>query len=138
MIQSMDWDNDGAVKNAVMESVKEVFKPEFINRLDEVVVFHGLGRKDVNAILAIQLERLRERLQGLDIYFQFNNEALDMLGDNNFDPAYGARPLKRAIQSEIENPLSKLILEGTFGPGDTIVTEVEKGVLNFRKLIKGS
>jgi ATP-dependent Clp protease ATP-binding subunit ClpB len=115
-----------------------VFKPEFINRLDEVVVFHGLGRKDVNAILAIQLERLRERLQGLDIYFQFNNEALDMLGDNNFDPAYGARPLKRAIQSEIENPLSKLILEGTFGPGDTIVTEVEKGVLNFRKLIKGS
>jgi ATP-dependent Clp protease ATP-binding subunit ClpB len=134
----MDWDNDGAVKNAVMESVKEVFKPEFINRLDEVVVFHGLGRKDVNAILAIQLERLRERLQGLDIYFQFNNEALDMLGDNNFDPAYGARPLKRAIQSEIENPLSKLILEGTFGPGDTIVTEVEKGVLNFRKLIKGS
>jgi ATP-dependent Clp protease ATP-binding subunit ClpB len=138
MIQSMDWDNDGAVKNAVMESVKEVFKPEFINRLDEVVVFHGLGRKDVNAILAIQLERLRERLRGLDIYFQFNNEALDMLGDNNFDPAYGARPLKRAIQSEIENPLSKLILEGTFGPGDTIVTEVEKGVLNFRKLIKGS
>jgi ATP-dependent Clp protease ATP-binding subunit ClpB len=138
MIQSMDWDNDGAVKNAVMESVKEVFKPEFINRLDEVVVFHGLGRKDVNAILAIQLERLRERLQGLDIYFQFNNEALDMLGDNNFDPAYGARPLKRAIQSEIENPLSKLILEGTFGLGDTIVTEVEKGVLNFRKLIKGS
>jgi ATP-dependent Clp protease ATP-binding subunit ClpB len=138
MIQSMDWGNDGAVKNAVMESVKEVFKPEFINRLDEVVVFHGLGRKDVNAILAIQLERLRERLQGLDIYFQFNNEALDMLGDNNFDPAYGARPLKRAIQSEIENPLSKLILEGTFGPGDTIVTEVEKGVLNFRKLIKGS
>jgi ATP-dependent Clp protease ATP-binding subunit ClpB len=134
----MDWGNDGAVKNAVMESVKEVFKPEFINRLDEVVVFHGLGRKDVNAILAIQLERLRERLQGLDIYFQFNNEALDMLGDNNFDPAYGARPLKRAIQSEIENPLSKLILEGTFGPGDTIVTEVEKGVLNFRKLIKGS
>ena len=138
MIQSMDWDNDGAVKNAVMESVKEVFKPEFINRLDEVVVFHGLGRKDVNAILAIQLERLRERLQGLDIYFQLKNEALDMLGDNNFDPAYGARPLKRAIQSEIENPLSKLILEGTFGPGDTIVTEVEKGVLNFRKLIKGS
>ena len=135
MIQSMDWGNDGAVKNAVMESVKEVFKPEFINRLDEVVVFHGLGRKDVNAILAIQLERLRERLQGLDIYFQFNNEALDMLGDNNFDPAYGARPLKRAIQSEIENPLSKLILEGTFGPGDTIVIEVEKGVLNFRKLI---
>ncbi|MDC1433631.1 ATP-dependent chaperone ClpB [Burkholderiales bacterium] len=135
MIQSMDWDQDGAVKNAVMESVKEVFKPEFINRLDEVVVFHGLGRKDVSAILAIQFARLRERLQGLDINFQFNNEVLEVLGDNNFDPTYGARPLKRAIQSEIENPLSKLILEGAFGPGDTIVTKVEKGVLNFRKLI---
>ena len=135
MIQSMDWNQDGAVKNAVMESVKEVFKPEFINRLDEVVVFHGLGRKDVSAILAIQFARLRERLQGLDINFQFNNEVLEALGDNNFDPTYGARPLKRAIQSEIENPLSKLILEGAFGPGDTIVTEVEKGVLNFRKLI---
>ena len=138
MIQSMDWNQDGAVKNAVMESVKEVFKPEFINRLDEVVVFHGLGRKDVSAILAIQFARLRERLQGLDINFQFNNEVLEVLGDNNFDPTYGARPLKRAIQSEIENPLSKLILEGAFGPGDTIVTEVEKGVLNFRKLIEGS
>ena len=138
MIQSMDWNQVGAVKNAVMESVKEVFKPEFINRLDEVVVFHGLGRKDVSAILAIQFARLRERLQGLDINFQFNNEVLEALGDNNFDPTYGARPLKRAIQSEIENPLSKLILEGAFGPGDTIVTEVEKGVLNFRKLIKGS
>ena len=135
MIQSMDWNQDGAVKNAVMESVKEVFKPEFINRLDEVVVFHGLGRKDVSAILAIQFARLRERLQGLDINFQFNNEVLEVLGDNNFDPTYGARPLKRAIQSEIENPLSKLILEGAFGPGDTIVIEVEKGVLNFRKLI---
>ncbi|MDC3408845.1 ATP-dependent chaperone ClpB [Burkholderiales bacterium] len=135
MIQSMDWNQDGAVKNAVMESVKEVFKPEFINRLDEVVVFHGLGRKDVSAILAIQFARLRERLQGLDINFQFNNEVLEVLGDNNFDPTYGARPLKRAIQSEIENPLSKLILEGAFGPGDTIVTKVEKGVLNFRKLI---
>ena len=135
MIQSMDWNQDDAVKNAVMESVKEVFKPEFINRLDEVVVFHGLGRKDVSAILAIQFARLRERLQGLDINFQFNNEVLEALGDNNFDPTYGARPLKRAIQSEIENPLSKLILEGAFGPGDTIVTKVEKGVLNFRKLI---
>ena len=135
LIQSMDWNQDGAVKNAVMESVKEVFKPEFINRLDEVVVFHGLGRKDVSAILAIQFARLRERLQGLDINFQFNNEVLEVLGDNNFDPTYGARPLKRAIQSEIENPLSKLILEGAFGPGDTIVIEVEKGVLNFRKLI---
>jgi len=138
MIQSMDWNQVGAVKNAVMESVKEVFKPEFINRLDEVVVFHGLGRKDVSAILTIQFARLRERLQGLDINFQFNNEVLEALGDNNFDPTYGARPLKRAIQSEIENPLSKLILEGAFGPGDTIVTEVEKGVLNFRKLIEGS
>ncbi len=135
MIQSMDWSQYGAVKNAVMECVKEVFKPEFINRLDEVVVFHGLGRKDVNAILAIQFERLRERLQGLDINVQFNNEVLEALGENNFDPAYGARPLKRAIQSEIENPLSKLILEGAFGPGDTIVTEVENGVINFRKLI---
>ena len=135
MIQSMDGNQVGAVKNAVMESVKEVFKPEFINRLDEVVVFHGLGRKDVSAILAIQFARLRERLQGLDINFQFNNEVLEALGDNNFDPTYGARPLKRAIQSEIENPLSKLILEGAFGPGDTIVTKVEKGVLNFRKLI---
>jgi ATP-dependent Clp protease ATP-binding subunit ClpB len=132
-IQSMDYSNYDALKNTVMGEVKTSFKPEFINRIDEVVVFHGLGRDDVNAILSVQLKRLESRLASLDISLNVHSDVLELLGDSGFDPAYGARPLKRAIQSEVENPLSKLILEGQFGAGDTIFVEVAKGLLNFHK-----
>ena len=132
-IQSMDYSNYDALKNTVMGEVKTSFKPEFINRIDEVVVFHGLGREDVSAILNIQLKRLASRLASLNMGLDIQNDVLDLLGESSFDPAYGARPLKRAIQSEVENPLSKLILEGQFSSGDTISIGVANGSLQFHK-----
>ncbi len=133
MIQSMDNSDYDAVKNAVIGEVKNSFKPEFINRVDEIVVFHGLGRAHVSAILEIQLKRLEQRLASLDIGLDVGRGVLELLGDSSFDPAYGARPLKRAIQSEVENPLSKLILDGQFGTGDTVIVDVKDGSLEFHK-----
>ena len=132
-IQSMDYSDYVALKDTVMGEVKNSFKPEFINRIDEVVVFHGLGREDVSAILNIQLKRLASRLASLNMGLDIQNDVLDLLGESSFDPAYGARPLKRAIQSEVENPLSKLILEGQFSSGDTISIGVANGSLEFHK-----
>ncbi len=132
-IQTMDYSDYVALKDTVMGEVKNSFKPEFINRIDEVVVFHGLGREDVSAILNIQLKRLASRLASLNMGLDIQNEVLDLLGESSFDPAYGARPLKRAIQSEVENPLSKLILEGQFSSGDTITIGVANGSLQFHK-----
>jgi ATP-dependent Clp protease ATP-binding subunit ClpB len=132
-IQTMDYSDYVALKDTVMGEVKNSFKPEFINRIDEVVVFHGLGREDVSAILSVQLKRLASRLASLNMGLDIQNEVLDLLGESSFDPAYGARPLKRAIQSEVENPLSKLILEGQFSSGDTISIGVANGSLQFHK-----
>ncbi|MBL6735837.1 MAG: ATP-dependent chaperone ClpB [Burkholderiales bacterium] len=132
-IQTMDYSDYVALKDTVMGEVKNSFKPEFINRIDEVVVFHGLGREDVSAILNIQLKRLASRLASLNMGLDIQNDVLDLLGESSFDPAYGARPLKRAIQSEVENPLSKLILEGQFSSGDTITIGVANGSLQFHK-----
>ena len=132
-IQTMDYSDYVALKDTVMGEVKNSFKPEFINRIDEVVVFHGLGREDVSAILNIQLKRLASRLASLNMGLDIQNDVLDLLGESSFDPAYGARPLKRAIQSEVENPLSKLILEGQFSSGDTISIGVANGALQFHK-----
>ena len=132
-IQTMDYSDYVALKDTVMGEVKNSFKPEFINRIDEVVVFHGLGREDVSAILNIQLKRLASRLASLNMGLDIQNDVLDLLGESSFDPAYGARPLKRAIQSEVENPLSKLILEGQFSSGDTISIGVANGSLQFLK-----
>lgn len=132
-IQTMDYSDYVALKDTVMGEVKNSFKPEFINRIDEVVVFHGLGREDVSAILNIQLKRLASRLASLNMGLDIQNDVLDLLGESSFDPAYGARPLKRAIQSEVENPLSILILEGQFSSGDTISIGVANGSLQFHK-----
>ena len=132
-IQTMDYSDYVALKDTVMGEVKNSFKPEFINRIDEAVVFHGLGREDVSAILNIQLKRLASRLASLNMGLDIQNDVLDLLGESSFDPAYGARPLKRAIQSEVENPLSKLILEGQFSSGDTISIGVANGSLQFHK-----
>ena len=132
-IQTMDYSDYVALKDTVMGEVKNSFKPEFINRIDEVVVFHGLGREDVSAILNIQLKRLASRLASLNMGLDIQNDVLDLLGESSFDPAYGARPLKRAIQSEVVNPLSKLILVGPFSSGDTISIGVANGSLQFHK-----
>jgi len=121
------------MKQAVMEIVGTHFRPEFINRVDETVVFHPLGREQIRAITGIQLDYLRQRLADRDMNLVVSDEALDRLGEAGFDPVYGARPLKRAIQHQLENPLAQQILSGAFLPGDTIEVTVDGDELGFRK-----
>lgn len=130
-IQSMGTENYAAVKEVVMEEVKQNFRPEMINRIDEIVVFHGLDQENIRAIAKIQLQALRRRLESLDLQLQVDDEALDVLAHEGFDPVYGARPLKRAIQAEIENPLAKKLLAGAYAPESTIMIGVKDGRLVF-------
>ena len=121
------------MKAAVMEVVGQHFRPEFINRVDDVVVFHPLGREQIRAITDIQLGLLRKRLIERDMGLEISAAALDRLGEAGFDPVYGARPLKRAIQTQVENPLAQALLSAQFGPGDTIHIDVDAGGLTFRR-----
>jgi ATP-dependent Clp protease ATP-binding subunit ClpB len=116
-----------------MEIVGQHFRPEFINRVDEVVVFHPLGREHIREIVRIQLGYLRRRLGDRDIGLELDTAAMDQLGEAGFDPVYGARPLKRAIQHQLENPLAQRILRGDFAPGDTIRVTARDGVLAFEQ-----
>ncbi len=131
-IQAMEGSDPSVIKMAVMGEVKSHFRPEFINRIDEIVVFHALDAKNIGAIAKIQLETLNKRLLQMDMGLQVTDAALLKIAEAGFDPVYGARPLKRAIQQEIENPLSKLMLQGKFGPKDVIVVDVVDGVLAFK------
>ena len=126
-------ENYARMKQAVMETVGQYFRPEFINRIDEVVVFHPLQREEIRAIARIQIGQLRARLVERDMDLQLTDAALDRLGEAGFDPVYGARPLKRAIQHELENPLAQAILAGRFGPGDLIEVDAGPDGLLFRK-----
>jgi ATP-dependent Clp protease ATP-binding subunit ClpB len=121
------------MKNEVMERVQAHFRPEFINRIDDIVVFHPLGASQIRAIVDIQLATLRARLAERDMMLDLADDARDLLGQAGFDPVYGARPLKRAIQQQIENPLAERILQGQFAPGDRILVAAEGGVLKFEK-----
>lgn len=121
------------MKQAVMEVVGNHFRPEFINRVDEMVVFHPLGREQIRAISEIQIRYLQERLGGQDIGLELTDAALDLLGEAGFDPVYGARPLKRAIRQQLENPLAQEILAGRFGSGDLISVDVLDSGLVFSK-----
>ena len=124
------------MKSAVMEIVQQNFRPEFINRIDDIVVFHPLGTAQIRSIVDIQLGQLRRRLidRGLDL--ALDEAALDLLGEAGFDPVYGARPLKRAIQQQIENPLAQQLLQGRYAPGDRIRVGVdEEGRLSFGKSV---
>ncbi len=135
VIQDMAGEENYArMKAAVMEIVAGHFRPEFINRIDEVVVFHPLGRAQIHAIANIQIDALRKRLRERDMDLILTEAALDQLGAAGFDPVYGARPLKRAIQQYVENPLAQEILAGRFQPGDVIqVDVVTAGRLTFQK-----
>ncbi|MCX8146510.1 MAG: ATP-dependent chaperone ClpB [Azovibrio sp.] len=133
MIQQMAGDDYQVVKLAVMGEVKSYFRPEFINRIDEVVVFHGLDERHIRNIAKIQLGYLEKRVQQLEMRLEVEDSALDELAKAGFDPVFGARPLKRAIQQHIENPLAKQILEGRFAPKDTIRVSCEAGVMRFSK-----
>nr|MBL8454707.1 AAA family ATPase [Zoogloeaceae bacterium] len=133
MIQQMAGNDYGVVKLAVMAEVKTFFRPEFINRIDEVVVFHALDEKHIARIAAIQLRYLDQRLARLGMSMEVGDDALNELATAGFDPVYGARPLKRAIQERIENPLAKAILEGQFAAKDRIVVSVDKGRIVFAR-----
>ncbi|WP_374477955.1 ATP-dependent chaperone ClpB [Zoogloea sp.] len=133
MIQQMSGDDYQIIKLAVMGEVKTYFRPEFINRIDEVVVFHALDEKNIASIARIQLGYLEKRLAKLDMHLEASDAALTELARAGFDPVFGARPLKRAIQEHIENPLAKRILEGQFAAKDTIRVACENGKIVFSK-----
>jgi ATP-dependent Clp protease ATP-binding subunit ClpB len=121
------------MKAAVMGVVQAHFRPEFINRLDEIVVFRPLDKAQIRAIAKIQVALLEKRLAERQLKLELSDKALDLLGNVGFDPVYGARPLKRAIQQQLENPLAKEILEGRFGAGDRVRVDAEAGHLVFTR-----
>jgi ATP-dependent Clp protease ATP-binding subunit ClpB len=140
MIQEMSIDSVSAddsaesytkMKAAVMGVVQAHFRPEFINRLDDIVVFHPLDKAQIRQIAKIQLRGLEKRLAERGIKLAMSEKAFDVLGNIGFDPIYGARPLKRAIQQQIENPLAQKILAGEYANGDTVRVDAEGGRLVF-------
>jgi ATP-dependent Clp protease ATP-binding subunit ClpB len=134
MIQSMSDQDYQVVKLAVMGEVKTHFRPEFVNRIDEVVVFHALGEANIKSIASIQLQYLAKRLAAMDMQLKVTDAALAEIASAGFDPVYGARPLKRAIQSEIENPLAREILAGNFMAKDTVQIDYKAGRMQFSKV----
>lgn len=133
MIQQLSGDDYQVIKLAVMGEVKNYFRPEFINRIDELVVFHALDEKNIKAIALIQLGYLENRLAAMDMKLEITDAALTEIATAGFDPTYGARPLKRAIQSQLENPLAKQLLEGRFVAKDTIKIHCLGGIMRFDK-----
>jgi ATP-dependent Clp protease ATP-binding subunit ClpB len=125
LIQKMTGADYLDIKEAVWDELKNHFRPEFLNRIDETVVFHSLDAKHIAKIADIQLKVLSDRLTRMDLGMDVSAAALEELAKVGFDPVFGARPLKRAIQQRIENPLSKMLLEGKFGPHDTIQINVD-------------
>jgi ATP-dependent Clp protease ATP-binding subunit ClpB len=135
IIQAMVGKPQDDIRDAVWEEVKEHFRPEFLNRIDEVVVFHALDQSQITSIAKIQLQRLVDRLGKMDMQLYIRDAALVKIAEAGFDPVFGARPLKRAIQQSIENPISKLILEGKFGPKDLIPIDVENNEFVFTRKV---
>ncbi len=133
MIQQMAGDDYQVIKLAVLGEVKSYFRPEFLNRIDEVVVFHALDEKHIRSIARIQLAHLEKRLAAMDMKLRVDDAVLSELAHLGFDPVFGARPLKRAIQSTIENPLAMEILEGRFAPKDAIHVTSAGGKIHFEK-----
>ncbi|MEY3982135.1 MAG: ClpB protein [Pseudomonadota bacterium] len=134
-IQRLAGQPSAEIKEAVMAEVKVHFRPEFINRIDEIVVFHALGQEHIRNIARIQLKRLESRVEERGMRLEVSDAALDEVANVGFDPLFGARPLKRAIQQRIENPVAKLILEGKFGPNDVIPVDFKDGVFAFDRVV---
>ncbi|MGD9021019.1 MAG: AAA family ATPase, partial [Lysobacterales bacterium] len=130
-IQGIAGEGYEAMKAAVMEVVGQHFRPEFINRVDDLVVFHPLDRAQIRMIAGIQLGHLQKRLESVGLGMEISDAALDLLAEAGFDPVYGARPLKRAIQQQIENPLAQSILAGEFAAGATVNVDVADGEFSF-------
>jgi ATP-dependent Clp protease ATP-binding subunit ClpB len=123
------------IKEAVLGEVRKTFRPEFINRIDEIVVFHALDARNIRAIAAIQLKYLEKRLADRDLVLTVSDAAMDELAKAGFDPVYGARPLKRAIQQQLENPIAKLVLEGRFMPNDVVPVDFKDGRFTFERTV---
>jgi ATP-dependent Clp protease ATP-binding subunit ClpB len=123
------------VKEAVMAEVRRQFRPEFVNRIDEIVVFHGLDAKHIASIGRIQLRRLEQRLAAQEMKLEVSEAALAEIAKAGFDPVYGARPLKRAIQQQIENPIARLVLEGRIGPKDVVPVDFRDGRFSFARTV---
>jgi ATP-dependent Clp protease ATP-binding subunit ClpB len=123
------------IRDAVWVEVKAHFRPEFLNRIDETVVFHALDAKHIESIARIQLKVLEARIEKMDMKLDVSAAALAEIAKVGFDPVFGARPLKRAIQQRIENPVAKLILEGRFGPKDVVPVDFKKGEFEFGRVV---
>ncbi len=134
-IMQMVGQPSDAIRDAVWVEVKQHFRPEFLNRIDEAVVFHALDAKNIEAIAKIQLKVLESRLEKMEMKLDVSPAALAEIAKAGFDPVFGARPLKRAIQQKIENPVAKLVLEGRFGPKDVIPVNVENGEFAFERVV---
>ena len=134
-IMQMAGQDSALIRDAVWTEVKQHFRPEFLNRIDETVVFHALDRQHIEAIAKIQLEGLRQRLAKMDMQLEVSPAALAELAKMGFDPVFGARPLKRAIQQRIENPVAKLILQGRFGPKDVIPVDLTGSDFSFERVV---
>ena len=133
LVNQPEGQDSDAVRDEVMGVVRSHFRPEFINRIDEVVVFHGLDAKHIRDISVIQLKSLEKRLAERDLKLEVSEAALDELAKVGFDPLYGARPLKRAIQQKLENPIAKRVLEGRYAPNETIPVDFRDGHFTFEK-----
>jgi ATP-dependent Clp protease ATP-binding subunit ClpB len=135
MIMQMAGQSSERIRDAVWAEVKAHFRPEFLNRIDETVVFHALDAKHIESIARIQLKVLETRLDKMDMKLDVSPAALAEIAKVGFDPVFGARPLKRAIQQRIENPVAKLILEGRFGPKDVVPVDFKKGEFEFGRVV---
>ncbi len=134
-IMALAGEPQQSIRDAVWGEVKQHFRPEFLNRIDEVVVFHALDQSQIEGIARIQLATLERRLAQLDIRLEISPQAIAEIASAGYDPVFGARPLKRAIQSQLENPLSKLLLEGRYGPKSVIPVDVRDGRLSFDRVV---
>ena len=135
LIMQMQGQDSELIREAVWGEVKAHFRPEFLNRIDETVVFHALDEANIKAIARIQLKLLEARLEKMDMKLEVSDEALAEIAKVGFDPVFGARPLKRAIQQRIENPVAKLILQGRFGPKDVVPVDVRDGQFEFGRVV---
>jgi ATP-dependent Clp protease ATP-binding subunit ClpA len=132
-----DDEKQRRLDEAAHEALRTQFRPEFLNRLDESVVFRRLGRAQIRSIVDVQLERLRKRLKGRGLGLVVSDAAKDAISAQGFDPQYGARPLKRAIQRLVENPLAEQVLRGSYPPGDTVHVDAVDGVIGFSPRVAG-
>jgi ATP-dependent Clp protease ATP-binding subunit ClpB len=134
-IQRMSGQDPELIKEAVMGEVRRHFRPEFVNRIDEIVVFQALDRRQIEAIARVQLRRLEQRLAAQDLKLVVSDAALAEIAKVGYDPIYGARPLKRAIQQQIENPIARLVLEGKAGPKDVVPVDFRDGRFTFERTV---